>query len=118
MYERRIQPNGLSCSVAMDGCEAERLPGRMPLLVRESSRAMAKACAAAAESFQEEDQHGDHAGLALVAAEVLAWQGQLSARLCRLFRRLCRPVLARRGAHDSSKAQVLRLRDLNSFKML
>ncbi|CAK9073289.1 unnamed protein product [Durusdinium trenchii] len=96
MKQQRIQPNALGYSIGIEACESADLHQTVPELVAGASAAGATACAAAAVSFEEEDRHGDHAGLAIVASDALAWQGRLDLILWqKISRQLCRPAARR-----------------------
>ncbi|CAE7513280.1 unnamed protein product [Symbiodinium natans] len=96
MVEQKIQPNALGLGISTDAAEAAGFHSLAPALMAQTHRAGAAACETAEDTFEEEDRHGDHAGLAIVAADSLVWHGLLDARLeASLHRRLCKAAARR-----------------------
>lgn len=96
MMYKRLEPNALAYDLGIDACEAALAAAKVPELLHLARRAGAACCAAAGPSFEEEDKHGDHSGLAIVAADSLARHRWLDESLAqRICRQLCKPALER-----------------------
>eukprot|EP00435_Cladocopium_sp_Y103_P057682 s1703_g20.t1 len=101
MMTQRLEPNALAYDLGIDACEAAMAAPNMPELLHFARKAGAAACAAAGPSFEEEDKHGDHSGLAIVAADSLARHSWLDSSLAqRICRQLCKPALERFGVDE------------------
>ncbi|CAE7619912.1 MRL1 [Symbiodinium sp. CCMP2592] len=81
MVEQKIQPNALGLDIATQAAEASAFHSLAPGLVAQTRLAGAAACEATEDTFEEEDRHGEHSGLAIVAADSLEWHGLLDERL-------------------------------------
>ncbi|CAE8684812.1 unnamed protein product [Polarella glacialis] len=96
MKKRGLRPNALGYDIALSACESSSLASPMPGLLRKMRASGLSAAAVAGDAFEEEDAHGEHSGLAVVALDALGWHGAIDAELrAGLWARLCAPSLER-----------------------